>query len=67
MTSSHTAALEAREQRIAHLERRLQERENTVSDLADEVARLRVALSRARGDAEYPPVPDWLERHIYPY
>lgn len=48
MTHSHVAAIEAREQRIAHLERRLVDRENTVSLMADELAFMAVAVVRLR-------------------
>lgn len=53
MTHSQVAAIEAREQRIAHLERRLQERENTVSLMADELAFVAVRAVELRKENEY--------------
>lgn len=50
MTHSQVAAIEAREQRIAHLERRLVERENTVSLMADELAFMAVRCAELRAE-----------------
>ena len=49
MTSSQISAIAVREQRIAWLEQRLEERENTIADLADRAARLAVEVATLRG------------------